>query len=146
MWLGNCISSSANWCPLKLKHRFVDRDMMMRYHWGIGIGHVYSQPNSGSDADGAFELNNQLNMGEPTIQGDLEEEPENDDPLEQTTTRLLQPMADDPMAGDDPELGLEEREKEDLDGLSDTGSNRGIRDDNDDTDDEAFAAFHEMYY
>jgi hypothetical protein len=22
--------------------RFVDRDMLMRYHWGMGIGHVYS--------------------------------------------------------------------------------------------------------
>jgi hypothetical protein len=22
--------------------RFVDRDMLMRYHWGLGIGHAYS--------------------------------------------------------------------------------------------------------
>jgi hypothetical protein len=22
--------------------RFVDRDMVMRYHWGMGVGHVYS--------------------------------------------------------------------------------------------------------
>lgn len=23
-------------------HRFVDRDMVMRYHWGLGVGHIYS--------------------------------------------------------------------------------------------------------
>jgi hypothetical protein len=23
--------------------RFVDRDMLMRYHWGLGVGHVYSR-------------------------------------------------------------------------------------------------------
>jgi hypothetical protein len=28
-------------------HRFVDWDMVMRYHWGLGIGHVYSH-HSGS--------------------------------------------------------------------------------------------------
>ena len=22
--------------------RFVDRDMMMRYHWGHGVGHIYA--------------------------------------------------------------------------------------------------------
>jgi len=23
-------------------HRFVDRDMIMRYHWGLAVGHVYT--------------------------------------------------------------------------------------------------------
>jgi len=26
--------------------RFVDRDMVMRYHWGLGIGHLYSRMGS----------------------------------------------------------------------------------------------------
>lgn len=26
--------------------RFVDRDMVMRYHWGLGVGHIYSRRNS----------------------------------------------------------------------------------------------------
>lgn len=26
--------------------RFVDRDMVMRYHWGLGIGHVYAHVQS----------------------------------------------------------------------------------------------------
>ena len=25
-----------------MSSRFVDRDMLMRYHWGLGIGHTYS--------------------------------------------------------------------------------------------------------
>ncbi|KAG6906368.1 hypothetical protein DXG01_014299, partial [Tephrocybe rancida] len=29
-------------------NRFVDRDMVMRYHWGLAIGHVYSHPTSPS--------------------------------------------------------------------------------------------------
>lgn len=25
-----------------MSYRFVDRDILMRYHWGIGVGHLYS--------------------------------------------------------------------------------------------------------
>jgi len=25
-----------------MSFRFVDRDMLMRYHWGLGVGHIYS--------------------------------------------------------------------------------------------------------
>ena len=36
---------------------FVDRDMVMRYHWGLGVGHVYSHSDAPSDgswtSDGA---------------------------------------------------------------------------------------------
>jgi hypothetical protein len=51
MQIGN-VSLCVNDIPL-LRHsifRFVDRDMVMRYHWGLGIGHFYSyghQPGSG---------------------------------------------------------------------------------------------------
>jgi hypothetical protein len=31
-------------------HSFVDRDMVMRYHYGLGVGHVYAQ----RQASGAF--------------------------------------------------------------------------------------------
>lgn len=27
---------------LNFNYRFVDRDMIMRYHWGLGIGHIHS--------------------------------------------------------------------------------------------------------
>ena len=35
--------------------RFVDRDMVMRYHWGLGIGHVYAhvkRPTKDNESDG----------------------------------------------------------------------------------------------
>jgi hypothetical protein len=40
-------------------YSFVDRDMLMRYEWGMGIGHTYSWKNPmvqhhASDSDGAF--------------------------------------------------------------------------------------------
>ena len=37
-------------------HRFVDRDMVMRYHWGLGVGHVYSH-HSGSGSYGSATTN-----------------------------------------------------------------------------------------
>lgn len=27
---------------LTIGNRFVDRDMLMRYHWGLGVGHIHS--------------------------------------------------------------------------------------------------------
>ena len=33
-----------------ISSRFVDRDMLMRYHWGLGIGHMYSHnPSTNSE-------------------------------------------------------------------------------------------------
>ncbi|RDB26818.1 hypothetical protein Hypma_005389 [Hypsizygus marmoreus] len=32
-------------------NRFVDRDMLMRYHWGLGVGHVYSRKTTSLDRD-----------------------------------------------------------------------------------------------
>ncbi|KAG6904490.1 hypothetical protein DXG01_009497 [Tephrocybe rancida] len=49
-------------------NRFVDRDMLMRYHWGLGVGHVYSHnlssPESEQDASSRKE-------SEATITGDM---------------------------------------------------------------------------
>ena len=44
MWIGSCHPASRVnlliwhifWC------RFADRDMLMHYHWGLGVGHLYS--------------------------------------------------------------------------------------------------------
>lgn len=48
-------------------YRFVDRDMVMRYHWGLGVGHLYSHQRN-------------ANMGSPQspeadAMSDLEVEP-----------------------------------------------------------------------
>lgn len=34
---------------LTLVFRFVDRDMLLRYHWGLGVGHTYSHIPSSTD-------------------------------------------------------------------------------------------------
>lgn len=31
---------------LRVLHRFSDRDLLMRYHWGLGIGHLHCTPTS----------------------------------------------------------------------------------------------------
>ncbi|KAF8057993.1 hypothetical protein FPV67DRAFT_1429294 [Lyophyllum atratum] len=54
--------------------RFVDRDIAIRYHWGVGIGHTYASPATGgrfshgsSDGNGA----------ETNLDGELEDSEEN---------------------------------------------------------------------
>ncbi|KAH6896318.1 hypothetical protein BKA70DRAFT_1438538 [Coprinopsis sp. MPI-PUGE-AT-0042] len=38
----SCIAQEEDdWCEYYV-NRFVDRDMLMRYHWGLGVGHAYS--------------------------------------------------------------------------------------------------------
>ena len=34
---------------LTIAQRFVDRDMLLRYHWGLGVGHVYSHVRESSE-------------------------------------------------------------------------------------------------
>lgn len=44
--------------------RFADRDMLMRYHWGLGIGHAYAQeaklPQNSATPDGEADDTNVL--------------------------------------------------------------------------------------
>ncbi|KAF7969982.1 hypothetical protein HWV62_25400, partial [Athelia sp. TMB] len=39
--LSPCAHDSKDWSGYLL-NRFVDRDMLMRFHWGLGVGHVYA--------------------------------------------------------------------------------------------------------
>lgn len=34
--------SSHFYCPNETSSRFVDHDMLMRFHWGLAVGHVYA--------------------------------------------------------------------------------------------------------
>lgn len=40
MSIGGCLSRRNS--VLTIGDRFVDRDMLMRYYWGLGVGHVHS--------------------------------------------------------------------------------------------------------
>lgn len=37
------------------RNRLVDRDMVMRYHWGTGVGHIYAHGDRGSKTTGSQE-------------------------------------------------------------------------------------------
>jgi hypothetical protein len=75
--------------------------MLMRYHWGLGIGHIYSHER----------------YSHPSHSADLIEP--DDTSEEQANDPDLRPMERDddndkggPMEVEDPELGLEERDNE----------------------------------
>lgn len=66
--------------------RFLDRDMVMRYHWGLGVGHVYSHgrtagrataPSNPHDSDAAVE---DVPPNEPIVAEQLEVGSDIDDP------------------------------------------------------------------
>lgn len=42
MSIGESITLPHKNPALTFVNRFVDRDMLMRYHWGLGVGHVHS--------------------------------------------------------------------------------------------------------
>lgn len=41
-------------CSGSLVSRFVDRDMLVRFHWGLGVGHTYSHAPSSEDDNQPF--------------------------------------------------------------------------------------------
>jgi hypothetical protein len=41
-YINRCVKQTVFSYVFNYTLRFVDRDMLMRYHWGLGIGHVYS--------------------------------------------------------------------------------------------------------
>ena len=85
----SCLAVSlANILP-----RFVDRDMIMRYYWGFGRGHVYSHGRRNASEAGAAQHQRES------------EEPED---LENTVSTQEVDICDGL------EFGLEDRENEDL--------------------------------
>jgi hypothetical protein len=79
--------------------------MLMRYHWGLGIGHIYTHEHYSHPSHSIL------------ADSDLIEPQADDTSEEQTNDPDLHPMDDEndnggPMEVDDPELGLEERDKE----------------------------------
>ena len=113
--------------------------MLMRYHWGTGIGHTYSHAGG-------------TPVPEVTVSDGLEEDPEHEPPTEgppgldarwAETEETPQPQQ---LSDGDPELGLEERENEDLGDASDTSDARLGEHSDDGWDDETFAALHDMYW
>ena len=96
-------------CMLTL-YSFVDRDMVMRYEWGFGIGHTYSWKNPA------------LYRHAPDPSAGL---PDAEDPDEPDTDAGLQPLEDDVS------FRLDDQENEHL------GADNDDNDDGDDLEGEA---------
>ncbi|KIM83847.1 hypothetical protein PILCRDRAFT_55766, partial [Piloderma croceum F 1598] len=39
--ISSCAHDGKDWTCYHI-NQFADRDMLMQYHWGLGVGHVYS--------------------------------------------------------------------------------------------------------
>lgn len=110
-----------NYIYLFVATRFVDRDMVMRFHWGLGVGHVYSHADSsnadtvgrGVEEDEDYEQNSTYDLlgndtNVQTVENIIEDEDEDEENL-----------------GVAEELGLEDRET-DIWADSDDGDEPGI--------------------
>jgi hypothetical protein len=124
--------------------RFADRDMVMRYHWGLGIGHVYSHGRGPYLHDNYWAPD----LAEPdnTNEGESHLQPAPvldlcDDPMEWDSQ--LNSGVGGPMDVEDLELGLEERDKEPDIEWDDSGSNSEPSDMSDISDEEV--ELHSMY-
>jgi len=82
--------------------RFVDRDMVMRYHWGMAVGHVYTHatPNN---------ICRQATTTDENTTGDLDLPTSSEHPGF-CTDLSEQDVEPEDHEGDDPELAFENRE------------------------------------
>lgn len=84
--------------------RFVDRDMLMRYHWSLGIGHAYSHVDNSVQPESTLAHKDHRTLLDENDDG-------SDEVIHPTTDYDLDENDPDP---DDPELAMDERENEDL--------------------------------
>ncbi|KAJ3542068.1 hypothetical protein NMY22_g3642 [Coprinellus aureogranulatus] len=99
--LGKVEGRTLEYSPLTQAHddwaeyminRFVDRDMMMRYHWGLAVGHIYSH----SDAPKAVVRTRRSSMSEED-ESDLEQAGESP---HSSNVEALSPRCADEHGGD----------------------------------------------
>ena len=144
-WKGYYVNRSANsacfldMVPSNHSGRFADRDMMMRYHWGIGIGHMYAHGHISTaqalpesilnSAQAAPNQDHGENWNEMGGYGGYEGSRSNSD-------------------SDDSELGMDDPKGPSLDGSSESGSDKdgAPYDDQSQDDDEEFLEFNDMYF
>jgi hypothetical protein len=85
----------------KTKFRFSERDILMRYHWGQGVGHFHAHQPSGT----SFHTSEELDAGDAELRECETEERLNEDDGDVDGNS-------DVGIPHDPELGLEDREYE----------------------------------
>jgi hypothetical protein len=113
---------------LPADNSFVDRDMIMRYHWGLAVGHLYTHGHATVTRTSNAANNNDLEL-------------ELDDATDINPGSYF-PHHDGDSDTEDPELGFEDRQND----LIDAGD--GLEDDwevEEDYDDYSLAIMDEMY-
>lgn len=93
---------------LSTQSRFVDRDMMMRYHWSLGIGHTYSHTNNPDSQSLTNTVMEMYSMG-PNEEDDTMAD--TGDIATVTPNNQADEEEPDP---DDPEFTMDDRENEDI--------------------------------
>ena len=138
--------------------RFVDRDMLMRYHWGYGVGHTYShfRRDSNSDSESLLGQAASQDCDGPTNQspeteedgGDHEEMPMDDEEWPQREcnddkgTNTASPSTDDQGELDFDDEGNSESGS---DSDNSEGSSSSESDDSDEDGSESDDGLDEMY-
>lgn len=115
----------SSWESSDLSSSFVDRDMLMRYEWGLGVGHTYSWKNTLPHRQAANRPSADL----------VPEEPEEQEPNADSNMQCAG-------AEDDAAFCLDDRENE---LLSDGESHEGDWADEEVSDEEAYLDMIDMY-
>jgi hypothetical protein len=103
--------------------RFSDRDLLMRYHWGLGVGHFYAhQP-----ASTLGHVSDMAGDAQDSQVPDMELQEASRESLEQPNDK----GSDMGYDSDNPELSLEDR---DLEGWDDIEMDDGDEDEDEDED------------
>lgn len=125
---------------LNFLFRFVDRDMVMRFHWGLGIGHLYShQRGADSLASHPGEgINITLTDDEETVEDDGEIEED-----EEVVIAMSESQGDNLEQGSNDEEISNAGESSDTDGYS--SESDGGEEYIDDDDDDDILEYDEMY-
>jgi hypothetical protein len=120
---------------------FVDRDMLMRYHWGLGIGHVYAHDIVANGVtDGSL---SKSTAEEPVILAGLDVELETQGSAPEPLHVCPTDDADGSDDSDDPELGMENRDDDNWD--SDDDGDEELEEDPYGSDEDTFLSREEMY-
>jgi hypothetical protein len=104
--------------------------MMMRYHWGLGIGHTYSHATTAGSSAAP------VSAAEP-----LEDDPTPESDITNVLRDISLPQNEKNLDHDDPELGFENRQDDWVDAEEDDEEEGSM----DGTGDEELLEFSSMY-
>ncbi|KAH7904490.1 hypothetical protein BJ138DRAFT_1019091 [Hygrophoropsis aurantiaca] len=142
--LSRCVDDSRDWRHYYV-NRFVDRDMAMRYHIGLGVGHTYTTPGH----DHATKVNGDF-MPADGEHGPEEATGDSANPYEDGELEDVEGSSDFKLADDD-ELDGRSNNSGDADGWLDDDTDTDLDQEEcrssseDDLDDELILAMGDMY-